>query len=225
MRGRVARLALAALFGLVTAALVFGYLRRPVEPQPAEALVPVVIAARSIEAGTLLTADDLEVVHWPQSVNLPGGLQSTAEAVDLRSSVAMMAGQPLLSHQLRTREQVGPAAVIPPGMRLITISVNERTSIGYRLRQGDRVDIISVIQRSDGLTSELVLQGIEVYALGEELQARSTTNSEPKTVTLLVTPEEALMISLLAEEKAIRITLRAIDDLEPVKLEPVRLPK
>lgn len=215
------RLLWATLFGLAAAGLLLIYLRQlPVKVTEAPP-VPVVIAAHSVEKGTLLTPEMLTVVDWPASATLPGALDSAAAAAGKLVTVPLAAGQPVLAHQLKVQEHVGHGGEVPLGMRLLTISVDERLSIGYRLRQGDKVDIISVYKDSKGLHAELILQAIEVYALGEEDTAQTGRGTEPRTVTLILSPDDALMVSVLAEEKSVRIALRATGDTELPAPKPV----
>lgn len=214
------RLLWATLFGLAAAGLLLVYIRQlPAKAAP-EPTVPVLVAARAVEAGTLLEAEMLKVVDWPASAELPGALASPGEAAGKLVTVPLSAGQPLLASQLKPQEHLGHGGEVPLGMRLLTISVDERTSIGYRLRQGDKVDIISVYKDSKGLHGEMIFQGVEVYALGEEDTGRTGRGTEPKTVTLIVTPQQALMVSVLAEEKSVRIALRAAGDTETPTLQP-----
>lgn len=211
----------ALLFGLITAGLVFVYLRQVSARAPVEQKVPIVVAAKSVSEGTELTSDMLKVEEWPATANLPGALGSVSDATGKIASNDLVAGQPVLSHQIHTREHIGHGGEVPLGMRLLTIAVDDKSSIGFRLHKGDKVDIVSVYKDTKGLHSELALQSIEVYALGEEPIDPKAKPAEPRTVTLIVKPQDGLLLALLAEEKSARLMLRPSGDTEELNLVPV----
>ncbi len=216
------RLLWATLFGLLTAGLLFHYLRSlPAEVAEVKT-VPVVTAAADVEPGVQLEPEMLQVVHWPEIAVLPGAIGSVAHAVGQVAAEPLVAGQPVLKHQIRPPEYVGHGGQVPLGMRLLTIATDNRSSIGYRLRRGDKVDVLAVYKDSEGLHAELALQAIEVYALGEET-GDEPGRTTPKTLTLIVSPQDALLVAALAEEGSVRLMLRPYGDTEETSLTPVVL--
>lgn len=205
----------ALVFGLLTAALVWLYLQQASHRAPTFPHITAVVSAGKVEAGTVLTADMLKTVKWPEAAPLPGLISSPEEAAGKQVIGTLLPGQAVLAHDLIPPEALGFGGRIPLGMRLITVGIDEQLSIGYRLRPGDRVDILRVV--GDGLktTSDLILQRIQVFAIGAE----GGNKQEPRTVTLLIRPEEALQVSVLAEEGSLRILLRATGDTQTVNAE------
>lgn len=197
--------------GAVTALLVGVYLQRLSRLRAEAPRVPVVVAARAVEAGTVLTAEMLRVEQWPQEVRLPGALPAAAAAAGQRAAVPFVAGQPVLRHQIAPPDQAGHGGPIPPGMRLITIPVDEQSAIGYRLRAGDRVDVIGIYQDRQALHADLLLQGIQVHAVGAE--GAAGRDGVPRTVTLLVTPGDGLTLSLAVAGGSVRLLLRGAGDV------------
>lgn len=218
------RLLWAILFGLITAGLLYVYLQQIAHQAATASQVPVVVAVGAVDAGTELSAGQLTVVQWPQSAALPGRISTVAAAVGQIVTVPLTAGEPVLQHQLHPREEVGDGGQVPLGMRLFTIAVDDTLSIGYRLRKGDKVDVMRVYKDSKAIHAEMVLQSVEVYALGEEPTSSTDRNGEPRTVTLVLTPQDSLMVALLAEEKSVRLSLRPSGDKAQPAVTPVSRP-
>lgn len=210
------RVASAVLFGLVTAMLTGLYLVGLSRTPRQESTEKVVVAARSIEADTTLTNEMLRLAAFPRSARLPGTLQAVSQAVGQRTVAPLAEGQPLFATQLIPPDQTGSGARVPVGMRLITVPVNELTTIGYRLRAGDLVDVVSVYTDEDGIHSVLATQQIQVFAVGAE-----GGKGEPRSVTLLTNPYDADLIALLATDNSLRLVLRASGDKTYVSPPPI----
>jgi pilus assembly protein CpaB len=213
------RLLWALLFGLVTAGLIVTYLQRLPQGASDDEPVTVFVAARDLEPGTVLRPDMLRAVQWPAQADVPGLVRDAADVAGERLTVVLLAGQPVLAHLVSPLEAVGHGGRIPLGMRLITIGIDEPLSIGYRLRPGDRVDLLTVYKDARGLHSELAIQSVEVYGVGHEY--KDGKQGEPRTVTLLVSPQQALAIALYTDEKSLRLVLRAAGDSEEVEVDPI----
>lgn len=146
--------------------------------------------------------------------------------------------------------------VVPAGKRSITVAVTEEKVFGGLLAPGDRVDVIAIVSRTQGdeeisLAIALV-QNAEVLAVADEqlrpiaaLNADGSSiatdrsegvlgeapddpdaNPEARNVSLAVTPEEALRISLAQEEASVWLSLRGPGDNEirdiPAQLLPTQ---
>ena len=94
---------------LAAAAVVLVVLQVRPPPPP---LRPVLVAARDVAAGSLLTDTDLRVDHVPRWGVGPGVLTAPGEAVGRRVASALAGGEPLTSTRLVPR---GPLDGLPPG--------------------------------------------------------------------------------------------------------------
>lgn len=167
---------------------------------------PVVVVTRTVAANTLLTEELLALDEWPAAAPLPGAVSTVAEVAGRRTLAPLVAGQPVLAHQLQDPGGSTPDGMALPGMRLITIPIDPELSFGYRLEPGDRVDVLRV-RRSEGrVEATLALQGLLVYAVGEA--GPPGRLERPQTVTLLVTPGEALELAELQAAREVRLLLR-----------------
>jgi pilus assembly protein CpaB len=119
------------------------------------------------------------------------------------------------------------AYTVTPGMRAITIGVNDTTGIKSMIRPGDYVDIIAQYQvdefifNTDGELesktvpeAKLLLQLKLVLAVDQVMQ--QSGSAAYTTLTLEVTPEEAVRLSLSESSGLVRAILRSPPDKEMV---------
>jgi pilus assembly protein CpaB len=97
-RRRVLRRVLSA--GLAAAAVVLVVLELHPPPEPA---APVLVAAREVPAGTVLSDADLRVDHVPRGTLQPGALASTADAVGRRVGAGLVSGEGVTASRLVPR--------------------------------------------------------------------------------------------------------------------------
>jgi pilus assembly protein CpaB len=111
----------------------------------------------------------------------------------------------------------GLSGLIPAGYRAVTVRVDDEAGIAGFLYPGTIVDVLAVINPGGGIDqpiSKIVLQNIKVLASGSELDQREN-GREPesvRTVTLLVTPEQAEALTLSSTEGRLRLALRSTTD-------------
>src|SRR5690349_13263133 len=88
-------------------------------------LTHIVLAARNIDLGTVLTAADVKVGDWAGPV--PAGILLKPESVVGRGVVsALNEGEPIFENRLAAAGSGGGlAATIPPGMRACAVKVND----------------------------------------------------------------------------------------------------
>jgi pilus assembly protein CpaB len=219
-------LALAIISGLGAGYSALRYLSNR-SPQLAPALSggrqesrSVVLASRDLALGTVLEAADLIVVDWPGMV-LPEGYATAAEQVVGRSLVAeVRTNEAILESKLAEEGLLGLIPLIPPGMRALSVKVDEVVGVAGFVTPQTRVDVIVIMTPpgSRDPTSKVILQNIQTLAAGQEI--RETEDGRPVTVTVvtvLVTPEEAERLALAALEGQIQMALRNTLDQESVE--------
>ena len=115
------------------------------------------------------------------------------------------------------------AATIPPGMRAVAVRVNDVVGVAGFVTPGMRVDILIAgnppgAGAQAGTQTKTLLQNIEVLSAGQNIQkdAEGKPVSVP-VVNLLVTPEQAEILSLASNETRIQLVLRNPTDKETVK--------
>jgi len=182
----------------------------------------VIVAARDLSVGTIVRAADVRAVRWPGNVTPPGYF-GTVEAVVGRGVITpVRANEPLLEGKLADRGAGGGLSVsIPEGMRAVSVRVDEVIGVAGFVLPGTRVDVVVTLPPRAGAneaTTQVFLQNIPTLAAGESTQPDARGKPQGVTViTLLVTPEQAEVLILAANEGRIQLALRNTLDLALVE--------
>jgi pilus assembly protein CpaB len=201
----------AALGGLVT------YRSLMNRPQPAKAAAPsvqIVLAAKDLEVGSVIKEGDVQLTDWAGSV--PAGATNKLEDLKGRGVVApIFAKEPVIETRLAPRGAGGGlAALIPRGMRAFAVQVNEIVGVAGFVTAGAHVDLL--IQGMSpggnpalGTLSKTLIQNLEVLSAGQDFRKDPEGKPVPvQVVNVLVTPEQAEVLSLASSQTTIRMTLR-----------------
>ncbi len=103
--------------------------------------------------------------------------------------------------------------MIPPGLRAVSVRVNEVIGVAGYVLPGTRVDVVATVSPSGNgadMTSKVILTNVQVLAAGTKID-RETDKNKPmpvSVVTLLVNPEEAERLTLASTEGKIQLALR-----------------
>ncbi len=187
------------------------------------AIAQVVVASRNLEIGTIVKESDLKLVDWngPQP---KGALTANTEVLGRGVVATIYEGEPILETRLAAKGAGGGlAATIPPGMRAVSIRVNDVGAVSGFVRPGAHVDVLVAGQPPGGAGSGLgtvtktLLQNMQVLSAGQDMQkdAEGKPVSVP-VVNLLVTPEQAETLSLASNEMHIQLVLRNPLDTQKV---------
>jgi len=165
--------------------------------------VKLVVAKRAITPGESLSAADLEVRPIAAEA-LPEGAHSDASRLVGRTARAdLVKGQPVLESLLAAAGAAsGLQALVPPGMRAMTIEINEFSGVGGMVMPGSRVDVLATMRdpANDEAMSRTIAQNVIVKAVGKTtgtVTQPGEAGGEPvKSVTLLVSSKQAEAIQL-----------------------------
>jgi pilus assembly protein CpaB len=176
----------------------------------------VVYAAKPLPLGVTVKPDDVKIVKVPVSVVPKGGFSKPEEVIDRPVVSNILIDEAILEGRLAARGAgLGIAPVIPVGMRAISVRVNEVVGVAGFVLPGMHVDVLVTGRPGDGgaTMTTTVLQDITVLSAGQAVQAdpRGTAMNAP-VVTLLVTPEQAEVLTLAGNETRIQLVLRNASD-------------
>jgi pilus assembly protein CpaB len=166
---------------------------------------PIYVALHNINLGDPIGAGMVALEEWPANKAPKGSISSLEDLEGRRPRTTIVAGTPILEAQLlAVGETADPVANIPDGYRLSTISVNAEKVAAGLLNPGDRVDVqlFMAASQRDGVavaTTRVILQNIRVFAIEQAVQRTAEgedARAIPKTVSLLVTPEQASKLDL-----------------------------
>jgi pilus assembly protein CpaB len=178
------------------------------------ATTPVIMAAHDLAIGTLIKDADLKTAPWAGAV--PKGMVTKKEAVIGRGTIAQVwDGEPIMENHLAAEGAgAGLAATIPSGMRAVAVRVNDIVAVAGFVVPGMRVDVLIAgtppgPQQPNGPKVKTLLQNIQVLSAGQNYQkdAEGKPVAVP-VVNLLVTPEQAEVLSLASNETRIQLVLR-----------------
>ncbi|MDD2704746.1 MAG: Flp pilus assembly protein CpaB [Acidocella sp.] len=205
------------IFGILIVALVavmfFAYsILNQSKPAPQQALAPapaptemVLVAAGPLSAGSLLqpsniTSTSIIVAKAPQGVSVDTP-QNRAALTGSMVRVALGQGTPILDTEVIHPGDHGfLAAVLEPGMRAVTVAVDNVTGANGLIWPGDNVDVlltqtIAGAPDDKSIAAEVVLNNVRVIATGAELIKNASAGPDggppAQTVTLEVTPNQA----------------------------------
>ncbi len=175
----------------------------------------VIAAATDIKLGTVLTASDLTTIDIAGS--LPKGALLTPDKVIGRGVVsALYQGEPIIDDRLAAMGSGGGlAATIRPGMRACAVKVDDVVGVAGFVTPGMRVDVLisgnppGQTQSLEGPKVKTLLQNLEVLSAGTDIQKDAEGKAKPvQVVNLLVTPEDAEVLSLASSQTRIQLVLR-----------------
>jgi pilus assembly protein CpaB len=172
----------------------------------------VVVAASDIQVGTKISASDLRLVQFP-AANLPKGYYSKIKDVEGRGAILpIAAGEFVLPNRLAAEKSgYGLPSLIPPGMRAVSVRVNDIVAVAGFVIPGTHVDVL--LTGNPGNSGEqqttTVLENVAVIATGQKLERNSA--GEPQTtpvITLLVSPDDGQRLTLASSQGRIQLALR-----------------
>jgi pilus assembly protein CpaB len=184
---------------------------------------PIYIAVHNINLGDPIDATMVSLQEWPKDRIPPGAVSQLDDLKGRRPRTAIIQGEPILDGKLLKPGQLAdPITSIPKGFRLKTISVDATKSAAGLLSPGDRVDIQVFVKLgskngAETAKSKVILQNIRVFAVDQTVQ-RSRDGGEEhtiaKTISLLLTPEQATKMNLAEHMGEISLIPRNPDDEE-----------
>lgn len=175
----------------------------------------VVVAGADIKELELIDDSKLRVITVPQSFLMPGHFTTMKDLENTIATVPILKGEQITKPRVTyPGAKTGLSRQVTIGKRAIAIQVNDITAVGKLIKPGDRVDVISGIDFSDGRKDKhkikTILQDILVLSTG-----RSMTNSIP--IIGVKTPKVIRKMNLNVYEKYNTVTLE-VDPFQAQKL-------
>jgi pilus assembly protein CpaB len=211
---------LALVIATGASALVYRLVRARIASEPGS--YRIVVAARDLQTGALLREGDLSFAEWVGSV--PKGFALATKDLVGRGVVSpIYQGEPVTENRLAAPGAGGGlAATIPSGMRACAVKVNDVVGVAGFVVPGMRVDVLisgtSPNSAASGPRVKTLLQNVAVLSAGQNYQKDAEGKPvEVQVVNLLVTPEQAEVLSLAGNETRIQLVLRNPMDNETAK--------
>jgi pilus assembly protein CpaB len=190
--------------------------------------VRVVAVVQDVPRGATLTAEMVRLCEYPRRMLLPGMLTKVEDALDRAVCIPLVKDEPLLKGKLAPKGvKSGMAALVPRGMRAFTIlTPSVASGVGGFILPGNKVDVLLTLEGKRGSITTTLVQNLEILAVDQQLDAPSENRVDPRllrSVTLLVTPEQAARLGLAHNKGALHLALRNHSDDRLVQTAPARL--
>jgi pilus assembly protein CpaB len=201
-------LALAA--GLLAAVYVYKNLQ-PKNSATADT-AEIMVAANDLQVGARVEDRDVKIIRIQSADMPPGAPRKKADVIGHGVIIPISKGEFILPNRLAGENAgSGLPALIPPGMRAVSVRVNEIVSVAGFVTPGTRVDVLltGAPTGSGEQQTTTVLQNVAVLASGHTLERTSSGEAQNTAViTLLVTPDDAQRLTLASTEGHIQLALR-----------------
>ena len=208
------RLLMIGAMALAAGLLAAVYVYKNLQPKSGVAadMAQVMVAANDLQVGARVEDRDIKVIRITSDDLPPGAPRKKADVVGHGVIIPISKGEFILPNRLAGENAgSGLPALIPPGMRAVSVRVNEIVSVAGFVTPGTRVDVLLTGAPTGSGENETttVLQNVAVLASGHTLERTSSGEAQNTAViTLLVTPDDAQRLTLASTEGHIQLALR-----------------
>lgn len=196
--------------------------------------VGVLVAARDISVGQTVSSGSLVWQDWPKKA-ISGRFITRQSGKDVMASyngatarAVIVAGEPILDGKLiKTGEGGFMSAILPAGMRAISVKISPESGAGGFILPNDRVDVILTRRerqrttQSDTYVSEAILRNVRVLAIDQTLRGETKSGDKEsqvaigKTATLALRPHQAEILAQAEKSGDLSLALRSMADSDP----------
>jgi len=193
----------------------------------------ILVAKAGIGVGQRLNAELVEWQDWPEGavrseyITVAGNPDAPAQLVGAVARFEFFAGEPIREQKLVRADQGYLSAVLPEGMRGVSINVSAASGAGGFIVPNDRVDVVLTRSGPTGQISETILSNVKVLAIGHRLGEMGTTGAVPEgegpetqvfdgatIATLELSPAQAEIVINSATIGQLSLVLRSIVDFQ-----------
>jgi pilus assembly protein CpaB len=186
----------------------------------------VVVAARPLGMGTRLTANDVKLIAWPASSPVASGHSDVETVINRGLLAAVLENEPITESRLAPLEAgAGLSPTIPPGMRAMSVKVNEVVGVAGFVVPGTKVDVLVTLGSMNESMTRTVVSNVQVLTAGTRYDQEKAKDGEPipsTVVTLMVAPVDAERIALAQSQGQIMLSLRNPLDIDATETQGVR---
>lgn len=228
---RIVILGLAVGSAVFAGVLAKGFLGKKAQTEVVEInnvpMIDILVAAKDMAMGEKLIDSTVSWREWPKN-NVSEAMITKEEQPDAREKLVaararlpIFDGEPILEKKLIMPDQSGfMSAILPKGMRAISVAISERSAAGGFILPNDRVDVILTRKLDDPnggpkvVKSETVLTNVRVLAINQtyrqEAAEDKVTVAEGKTATLELSAVQSEVVSMVESAGELSLALRSI---------------
>jgi pilus assembly protein CpaB len=188
----------------------------------------IVVAKQPLRFGTELSASMLREVPWPSNAMPAGAFAKISDILSPGRRVVLSAierDEPVLALKITgVGQRATLSALVKPGMKAVTIRVNDVEGVGGFVLPGDHVDVVLTRQIDKGqASSEVVLQDTRVLAVDQSADERANKAAVAKSVTLEVSIVQAQKLWLASSVGSLSLLLRKAGETTDAKTRTITL--
>ncbi len=145
----------------------------------------VVIASKDIQEMQTLNEDMLQVVERPVDFIQPNAISNPETVVGHIALAPLRKGEQILPNKLSPPDATtGLSLQVTPGLRALTVPVDDVRGVAKLIKPGDRVDVLAAIDVGTGFKKKkyikTILQNIPVLATGVRISNQLPAISEQR---------------------------------------------
>lgn len=202
------------------------------EEQAVEETQTIVVAAEPIGFGERMVPSKVREIPWASPV-LPEGSYSKTEDLILGDAedvarfalTSMSVGEPILASKVtEPGQRAKMSTALTPGMKAISIRVNDIAGVAGFVLPGDRVDVMLTRGgRGDRAFVDILLQGVKVLAIDQIADDRKDQPSVVRSVTFEVDTIQSQKLVLGATVGSLSLALRNVASTDVQDFERVTI--
>jgi pilus assembly protein CpaB len=197
-------------------------------PPPPLATVDVLIAKTDLNSGQVVAAGDIAWQTWPAAstgsnfVRKPDRPDAIKDFVGAIVRTPVAAGEPIRDSKVITGKGGGfMAAILPHGMRAVSLDVSPETGAGGFILPNDHVDVVltrrdKAAEKVTGVekfVSDTILKNVRVLAVDQAVEEKDGQKVVVgKTATIELDPRQVETLTLSRQLGTLSLTLRSLLD-------------
>jgi pilus assembly protein CpaB len=197
-------------------------------PPPPLATVDILVAKNDLQRGQVIADGDVDWQVWPAASandnfikrsDRPDAVHQFVGAIVRESLVS---GEPIREPAVVFAKGSGfMSAILPQGMRAVSMEVSAESAAGGFILPDDHVDIVLTRHdraqtaggAADKIVSDAILRNVRVLAIDQAVDEKAGQKVViGKTATLELTPEQAETLQMARQQGTLTLSLRSLID-------------
>lgn len=189
-------------------------------------MVKIVVAASNLKAGDTIQKGNAQLRDMPRQYVHKNAvtLETFATTLNGRQLLYSLAkGDPILQSHVSLTQFSKFSDLIPEGMRVITIPIDNLSSISGFLAPGDIVDLLITLKDGPQTRTLPLLIGVKVVATGRNIDNGLKPKEGFNNISLGVSPKDAARIIHAQTVGKVSLTLRNETDNQDAYKHPINI--
>lgn len=218
-------LAIAVAFGLFAVLIANAWFSGKEQQQEQTAqrqeMTRIVVASAPLEFGSRLSDQNVRLQDWPANAVPQGAFRSLPDALknDRVALRAMVQGEPVLASNVSGIDgRATLAALLPAGMRAVSVPVNDVRGVSGFVLPGTLVDVLLTRKipgegsTNEDMRSDVILENVQVLAIDQVADDKQADPKVARTATLAVSLFDAQRLAVAEKIGTLSLALRRIED-------------